>query len=36
MTRTIRRRNTTHPTRDGKHNPICINPDCIDCKHPKD
>jgi|ETNmetMinimDraft_4_1059912.scaffolds.fasta_scaffold04728_3 hypothetical protein len=32
MTRTQRRRNTVHPTRDGKHNPICVDPDCVDCK----
>ncbi len=32
MARTVRRRDTKHPTRDGKHNPICINPDCEDCK----
>jgi hypothetical protein len=28
MTRTQRRRDTAYPTRDGKHNPICIDPDC--------
>jgi hypothetical protein len=32
MTRTQRRRNTAHPTRDGKHNPICVDPECVDCK----
>jgi hypothetical protein len=32
LTRTQRRRDTEHPTRDGKHNPVCINPDCEDCK----
>ena len=31
MTRTERRRNTAHPTRDGKHNPVCIDPNCKDC-----
>jgi len=31
MTRTQRRRDTAHPTRDGKHNPVCIDPDCNDC-----
>ena len=31
MTRTQRRRATSHPTRDGKHNPVCIDPDCSDC-----
>jgi hypothetical protein len=31
MTRTQRRRDTVHPTRDGKHNPVCIDPDCKDC-----
>jgi hypothetical protein len=32
MTRTIRKRNSEHPTRDGNHNPVCINPDtCKDC-----
>ena len=31
MTRTQRRRDTVHPTRDGKHNPVCIDPDCNDC-----
>ena len=30
-TRTQRRRDTSHPTRDGKHNPVCIDPDCSDC-----
>jgi hypothetical protein len=32
MTRTQRRRNTIKPTRDGKHNPICTDQDCEDCK----
>jgi len=32
MTRTQRRRDTVNPTRDGKHNPVCIDPDCKDCK----
>jgi hypothetical protein len=33
MTRTQRRRNTTHPTRDGKHNPVCVNPEeCEECR----
>ncbi len=31
MTRTQRRRNTSQPTRDGKHNPVCVDPDCKDC-----
>ena len=32
MTRTIRKRGTAHPTRDGNHNPICKDPDnCKDC-----
>jgi len=32
MTRTIRKRGTDHPTRDGNHNPICKDPDnCEDC-----
>lgn len=32
MTRTIRKRNTKHPTRDGNHNPVCKDPDkCEDC-----
>lgn len=33
MTRTQRRRNTVRPTRDGKHNPVCEDPEnCDDCK----
>ena len=33
MTRTQRRRNTAHPTRDGKHNPVCPNPEeCEECR----
>jgi len=32
MTRTQRRRNTPNPTRDGKHNPVCIDPGCKDCQ----
>jgi len=33
MTRTIRKRNSKHPTRDGNHNPVCKDPDnCEDCK----
>jgi len=31
MTRTERRRDTAHPTRDGKHHPMCNNPKCEDC-----
>ena len=31
MTRTARRRNTKKPTRDGDHNPVCINEDCGEC-----
>ena len=32
MTRTIRKRGTAHPTRDGNHNPICKDQDnCKDC-----
>jgi len=31
MTRTQRRRNTVHPTRDGKHHPVCNDPSCKDC-----
>jgi hypothetical protein len=33
MTRTIRRRNSSHPTRDGNHNPVCKDPaNCNECK----
>ena len=33
MTRTIRKRDTDHPTRDGNHNPICKDTDnCKDCE----
>lgn len=33
LTRTIRRRHTAHPTRDGNHNPVCIDPDnCDECR----
>jgi hypothetical protein len=33
MTRTIRKRHSKHPTRDGNHNPVCIDPDnCEVCK----
>jgi len=32
MTRTQRRRDTVHPTRDGKHNPVCVDPNCTDCQ----
>jgi hypothetical protein len=31
MTRTERRRDTESPTRDGKHNPVCVDPHCSDC-----
>ena len=31
MTRTERRRDTESPTRDGKHNPVCVDPRCSDC-----
>ena len=31
MTRTQRRRDSAHPTRDGKHNPVCTDPNCSDC-----
>ncbi len=31
MTRTVRRRHTKHPTRDGNHNPVCIDEKCEDC-----
>ena len=32
MTRTIRKRNSKHPTRDGNHNPVCVDENCDDCK----
>lgn len=32
MTRTQRRRDTKRPTRDGNHNPICIDQHCKDCQ----
>jgi hypothetical protein len=32
MTRTVRRRKSLHPTRDGNHNPVCIDPEnCKEC-----
>ena len=31
MTRTQRRRDSAHPTRDGKHNPVCVDPNCSEC-----
>jgi ferredoxin len=32
LTRTVRRRHSKHPTRDGNHNPVCIDPNnCDDC-----
>ncbi len=32
MTRTHRRRDTVYPTRDGKHNPVCVDIHCKDCQ----
>ena len=32
MTRTVRRRHSKHPTRDGNHNPVCIDKGCEDCE----
>ena len=31
MTRTQRRRDSAHPTRDVKHNPVYVDPNCSDC-----
>ena len=31
MTRTIRKRHSKHPTRDGNHNPVCTDKNCKDC-----
>jgi len=33
MTRTQRRRDTPNPTRDGKHNPVCIDEKCECNRH---
>jgi hypothetical protein len=32
MTRTQRRRDTTNPTRDGNHHPVCTDKECEECQ----